>query len=95
MNRILELTNELIYQYPTGITTHGPCANGCGSMARGARRCKACVQQEMLALGVPKRKVLALVEALVTVQDLDADDTMRDARLAVMDARADIVLEAA
>jgi hypothetical protein len=93
MNRILDLTNELIYQYPTGITTHGPCANGCGNMARGGGVCKACVQQEMLALGVSKRKVSALVEALVTVQDLDDDDILRDARLAVMDAKADITSE--
>jgi hypothetical protein len=42
---------------------------------------------------VSKRKVAALVEALVTVQDLDADDIMRDARLAVMDAKADITSE--
>lgn len=93
MSRILDLTNELIYQYPTGITTHGPCANGCGNMARGARLCKVCVQQELLALGVPKRKVAALVAALVLVQDLDADDIMRDARMAVMDAKADITSE--
>jgi hypothetical protein len=42
---------------------------------------------------VSKRKVSALVEALVTVQDLDAGDIMRDARLAIMDAKADITSE--
>ena len=93
MSRILDLTNELIYQYPTGITTHGPCANGCGNMARGGGVCKVCLKKELLALGVPKRKVLSLVASLVRVQDLDADAAMRDARLAVMNAKASITSE--
>ena len=93
MSRVTELVSELVYQYPTGITTHAPCAAGCGKFARGGHMCRECVQQEMLALGVSKRKVSALVEVLHKYQRLDADGTMRDARLAVMDAKADIISE--
>lgn len=30
MSRLSDLVHELIYQYPPGISTHSPCAAGCG-----------------------------------------------------------------
>lgn len=34
-------------QYPVGVTTFGPCANGCGMSARGGRVCAECLTKEL------------------------------------------------
>lgn len=43
-----ELYEALRYQVLTPpVTTMGPCANGCGMDARGARECKLCLARQL------------------------------------------------
>lgn len=81
MSRLSDLVHELIYQYPTGISTHSPCAAGCGQLARGGHVCRSCVEGQLRELGVSKSKISALKSWLRTLQELDGSPELREARL--------------
>ena len=90
MSRVTDLVSELIYQYPTGITTHAPCAAGCGKFARGGHMCRECLQAELLTLGVDKNKIVSLTVWLETLQALENSQAIRYARYHVIRLRDSI-----
>ena len=47
MKHLHKLISDLRYQYPTGVTTYTPCANGCGRSARGGLTCSQCLEAEL------------------------------------------------
>lgn len=61
-------TPDLIYalqrQYPSGVTTMGDCANGCGNSARGSGWCSACIGAELVRRGAREGDVTLAKESL-------------------------------
>ena len=60
MYAIYDLLDSLRYQYPNGVTTMAHCSAGCGKPARGGRKCKDCLGDDLERLGVDKALVSQL-----------------------------------
>lgn len=42
-----DLVSMMEYQFPRGVTTWGPCGNGCGGSGRGGNACRYCIAKEI------------------------------------------------
>jgi hypothetical protein len=62
-DKIRGILSDLWYQHPTGVTTMGPCATGCGNSSRGSRVCKDCLEKELLEAGCKPADVAYLMLA--------------------------------
>lgn len=47
IDKVRQILGDLHYQTYMGVTTMGPCANGCGNAARGSGVCSECLTLEL------------------------------------------------
>ena len=64
---------ELRNQYPSGVTTMGPCSSGCGNSARGGYTCKDCLTIGIKQLGCDSNQVDLLNQKRQSLLDLQTE----------------------
>ncbi len=72
VNKLNKLIYDIRYQTPVGVTTTGPCSNGCGKPARGSEKCKMCLTRDLSEL-VGLRLAGEFCAATVKTRDLVAE----------------------